>query len=210
MIAYHYYIEAIKKAALGLVLISAAAAVLAFVWAERIQPDYEVHFSYLVTLSERETSSGFRYDGYYALSATDLFTTTLASWVKTPEVIAAAYRQVGLAMPSEDTRVLLRAVQANKTGPQLVEVVVRHKDREKAIRLSEGVQAVMKSNVEKYHEEGIPALVFNAVPTESWVGVGQVAARVISASVFLLVLFGGVNVVLLAASLSPEAKELES
>ena len=86
---------------------------------------------------------------------------------------------------------------------------MRHKDKEKALRLTEGLQEVMKENVEKYHKEGIPALIFKVIPTESWVGVGRVAAAVISVSVFLLVLFGGVNVVLLRASLSAEAKQSE-
>lgn len=201
---YRYYQEAIRQAGLGLVLISAAAGVLAFVWAERTAPDWQVHFSYLVSLSEREAVDNFRFDGYYALSATDLFAATLSSWVKTPEVIAAAYKQAGLTIPSNEPDVLRKAVEANKTGPQLVEVTVRHKNQEAAAQLTAALQTVMADNVARYHEDGIPALKFTAIPTESWAGVHRVAAGVIAVATFMVVLFGGINIVLLKASLEAE------
>ncbi len=201
MFDYYYYETALRRAGWGLVLISAAAAVLAFVWAERIEPDYQVHFSYLVSLSEREAGGDFRYDGYYALSATDLFTATLAAWAKTPEVIAAAYERSNLAVPSLVPRAMLRSVEANKTGPQLVQIVVRHSEREAAQSLAEGLQEVMKENIARYQTDGIPALKFEVVPTEPWTGVNSVAAVTIAVGTFVVVLFGGLNLVLLKASL---------
>ena len=208
MFEYYYYQQAVQKASLGLLLISAAAGVLAFVWAERSQPDYQVHYSYLVSLSERETANDFRYDGYYALSATDLFAATLAAWVKTPEVIAEAYRRASLAIPSDEPRALLKTVTADKTGPQLVQITVRHPDKEAALRLAEGLQAVMQENVTRYHQEGIPALKFNVVPTAYWIGVNRVAVLVIAFGTFIIVLLAGINIVLLRASLRAGAENI--
>ena len=204
---YYYYVRAIKEAGWGLVLISLAVTVLVYVWVDRLEPDYQVHFSYLISLSERDKADDFRFDGYYALSATDLFAATMVSWIKTPEVIAAAFEKANLSIPSEDPRALARAVSSSKSGPQLIEITVRHKNKEEAKRLAEGLQAVMSENVIKYHEEGIPAINFRIMATEPWVGVNRAAVQVIVTSTFVLVLFVGLNIILLRASLAAGAQK---
>lgn len=185
----------------GVLLVSVAAAVIAWLVVVRVGPTYAVHYSYLVSLSEREEVEDFSFDGYYALSATDLFAATLASWISAPEVVVEAHEEAGLALASRDPRDVVRAVKAEKRAPQLVAVTVRHKNREAAEQLAQGLQMVVKANVERYHDQGIPALTFRVVATESWTSVRQIEVAVVVVAAFIFVLLASINVVLLIESI---------
>lgn len=195
--AWQPYLGALRRAWPLIMLVSVAAALIAYGVVERQGPAYTVHFSYLVALAEREESATFEFDGYYALQATDLFAATVAAWAKSPEVVVAAYDRAGIEGRSADARVLVRAVEANKRSPQLVQVAVTHRDRETAEQLARGLQEVLGEQVAIYHERGIPALHFNAVSTQSWTSVRQPATRLLVTTVFLLVLVVAINLVLL-------------
>lgn len=201
MDVYEYYWDAVRRRAALLVLGSGVLALLAYGVAVRIGPTYEVHFSYLVSLTERDSSkSEFRFDGYYALQATDLYAATLAAWTRTPEVVVQAYGAAGLALPTDDPRTLVRSIAAQKVSPQLVAVTVSGKRKDTVEKLAAGLQAVMEQNVAAYHDRGIPALEFRIVPTAAWVGTRQVAVVVIVVATYLAALILGVNAVLLRAS----------
>jgi len=159
-----------------------------------------VHYSYIVSLSEREVAPDFRYDGYYALSSTDLFAATLTAWVQTTEAVVAAYELAGIERETDDAQELVQSVTANKTGPQIIEITVRHKEKAVAEKLSSGLQAVMLKNIEKYHAEGIPAMQFRVVTTESWTGEKKVATEVASMGTFIFSFLLGINGVLLVES----------
>lgn len=196
----YYWRVAQSKLPLAL-LVSVAAAVIAFVIVRQVGPGYQVHWSYLVSLQERDTVNEYRFDGYYALAATDLFAATLAKWTATPETIVAAYEAAGLELPDVDPRGVTRQVQAVKSAPQLVEVTVRHSERETAERLAAGMREVMAENVERYHNQGVPAVAFAAVPTEPWTGTTRLAAPVIVTATFLFTFFIVLNGILLIESL---------
>lgn len=193
------YWRAVQRKLPSVLLVAAGAAVVAWLIVYRLGPTYTVHYSYLVSLSEREETEDFRFDGYYALSATDLFTATLASWVSAPEVVVAAYEEAGLPA-SRDPKNVARAVTAEKKAPQLVAVTVRHKDQAVAEKLAQGLQAVMERNVEQYHDQGIPELTWRVVATSPWLGMSHLSAPVIVGATFVFVLLMGVNVVLLVES----------
>lgn len=186
----------VKKKLPILLLISVTAAVIALVIAKQVAPGYQVHYSYLVSLSSRDQVGDYRFDGYYALQATDLFAATLASWVETPEVIVAAYQEAGLDLPSSDPRALGRAVRAEKAAAQLVTVTVRASEREAAEKLAGGLRVVMDLNVEKYHDEGVPAVVFRAVATEPWTGTIKLSILLIVIAAFIFTFFIALNVIL--------------
>lgn len=195
----NHYWQVVQRKLPGILLASVAAAVVAGLVVNRVGPTYTVHYSYLVSLSEREETDDFRFDGYYALSATDLFTATLASWVGAPEVVVAAYEEAGVAT-SQDPRDVARTVTAEKKAPQLVAVTVRHKDQAVAEKLAQGLQVVMERNVEQYHDQGIPELIFRVVATSPWLGISRLSAPVIVSATFIFVLLMGVNAVLLVES----------
>lgn len=197
---YSHYWQLLKKVAPKIVLLSAALSLLVYVVSIRTGPTYSVYYSYIVSLSERETVTDFRYDGYYALSATDLFAATLTAWTKTPEVIVSAYEKAGLEMQSDNPQELVKLVSAEKTGPQIIEITVRHEKKEVAEKLAVGLQAVMLDNISKYHEEGIPALQFKVITTRTWTGENDVATGVVSMGTFIFSMLLGVNGVLLVES----------
>lgn len=182
-------------------LTSVVACLITFAVVDKWQPVYEVHFSYLVSLSTREQANEYTFDGYYALQATSLYTETLSAWVKTPEVVMAAYQKAGLDVRPEETSKLIHNVNAAKSGPQLVGVTVKGKNQAEAMALATALQAVMVENMNRYHDEGVPALQFRAVITKPWVGITKVAIGVIETAVFLLTFFLTINALLLWKSL---------
>jgi len=176
-----------------LVLIGAMAGFLALVIAGRMSGNYKVYFSYLISLSEQQTTDDYKFDGYYVLQATELFGETLAAWVRTPEVLVAAHERGGLVLASEDPRHLGGLVEARQEAPQLVTVVVQGKSRDRAEKLARGLQDEMEERVRQYQ--------FEVVPTATWTGKNQIAAPVVAGTVFVFVFLLGINFVLLREAL---------
>lgn len=194
------YWQRVRLALPWLLLASFAAGVVAYVIASSYPPAHQVHFSYLISLSEREAAGEFRFDGFYALQATDLFAQTLARWIQTPEVIVAAYREAGLTPPTENPRQLTRLIKADKTAPQLVQVTVEETSEEKAGQLTTALQTVMEKNVAAYDDQGIPAIAFRVVATDPWAGKNEVSVPVITTATFVFVFLLALNGVLLLYS----------
>jgi hypothetical protein len=103
-------------------------------------------------------------------------------------------------MASRDPRDVGRAVTAEKKAPQLVAVTVTNRDQAVAEQLAGGLRAVMEKNVERYHDQGIPALTFRVVTTEPWLSMQQVEVAVIVGATFVFVFLAAINVVLLVES----------
>jgi capsular polysaccharide biosynthesis protein len=185
-----------------LLLISLFFSASVFSWMHYHKPSSEVHFSYLISLSERDLKTSYSYDGYYALQASESFAETLAFWIQTPEMVVSAYRAANIPLPTTDARVLVKSIRAKKSAPQLVQVTIYSKDEGQAKRLAEGLRQAVEENMNIYHDEGIPDLKFKAVPTGPWLGKQRVSVFVIVFTVFIATLLLGINVVLLKESLN--------
>lgn len=199
-LGWDHYWKAIQKQLPKVVLFSVVVALIAWGVAARVKPMHEVHFSYLVSLSQRDNVNEYRFDGFYALQATDLFAATLAKWAAAPEVVVEAYQEAGLEIPSEDPRTLTRAIRAEKVAPQLVAVTVRGSSREVAEALAAGLQDVIKENVAAYHAQGVPAVQFRVVATQPWTGVTRILVPIVVVATFVAAVLLAVNAVLLVQS----------
>lgn len=198
-----YYWTAVKRRFLLIIVVALLAGLVGYGIAARSQPRFEVHFSYIVSLAEREQAPEYRFDGYYALQATDLFTATLAGWIAAPEMGVAAYQEAGILAPT-DPRTLARVISADKAAPQLVQVTVRGDSAEKATSLAAALRIVIAANVEKYHDQGTPELAFRVVPTDPWTGVVKPMELLIAAATAVFVLVAGLNVVVFSAAVRVE------
>lgn len=167
----------------GLVIGLVAAGTVA-----RMESGWAVHFSYVVSLQEREAASTYRYDGYYALQAIELFTKTLAEWIVAPEMVAASARAAHLPEPTG----IMKAVEAEAAAPQLVRVTVRAATRTEAEQLAHGVQVAV--------HHGVPAE-FKVVATEPWVTPAGLNKKLVGVATGILVFFVGLNLLVLRESL---------
>lgn len=195
------YIALLKRRLPLILLISVLAALVAYGVASRIKPSYIVHFSYTVSLAQRDVASDFRFDGYYALQATDLFATTLAGWLKTPEHVVEAYQEAGLTLPSTDARDIVKAVDVAKSGSQLVQVAVKNESKIDAEALASGLKTVIERQVRAYHDKGTPAIAFTVVADTPWTGLQTLPIKTLVSGVFVFVFLFLLNGVLLLKSI---------
>lgn len=194
--------HAVIRALPLLLVIASLVAAAVYGWVVHRGSEYRAYYSYVVALTEREAAPDFRFDGYYALQATDLFSETLAAWLRTPELVVAAHQQAGLPLPTTNPRQVARLVEATKAAPQLVTVMIRGSDSTTVEQLSHGMMKATAERVAMYHDQGVPALQFEVVPTEPWVGSQKLSAPVIVSAVWVFVLLFGINAVLIRESIS--------
>jgi len=197
---YQQYVTALRRALPVMLLASAVASLIAYGLVVRAGESYTLHFSYVVSLVEREEPTEYTFDGYYALQATDLFAASLARWVTAPEIIAAAFAATDQQQPA-DVRVLSQAVRAEKTAPQLVQVSVRGASVAEVEAIADALRIEIARSIAQYHDEGIPALQFRAVPTQQWVGQQAIATHVVVVATFVVFFLLAANAVILRESL---------
>ncbi len=181
--------------------LSFAAAGVAYIIATNAPAVHEVHFSYMVSPIEREEATGFRYDGYYAISGTELFSSTLASLIASPEVIVRGYAIAGIALPSEDPIQLAGHVRAKKSAPQLVQVTVDDSSRSVAEQLSRGIMQATEDAVHEYNTTLSPSLAFTITATKPWTGTVRFAALPIAITTGVFALVVGCMIVLFIVAL---------
>lgn len=192
--------ERLWQSAGQILLFSAAAALLAGLIVEGVGETYQVHYSYWVSLSGREEADDFRFDGFYAIQATELFAETLAAWLTAPETIVRAHEAAGLAVMDLNPRGLAERVSAVKKAPQMVEVTVKGKDQKKTEELAAGLRTITMDKIGQYPQDGIPGLRYNAQASNPWTGTVSLSRPIVTGAVFIFVCLLGINLVLLKAS----------
>lgn len=170
-------------------IVSFIAALASYGITAKIPVSYDVHVSYVVSQEGREATPGFRYDGYYALSATDLFAATLAAWIAQPQIIALAYKASDISLPTYDAIDLGKRIRSEKAAPGLVNITVRDRSRETAERIARGVAKIVPAFIAQQNTTGTPAVTFRGIASDSWTGVSRIAPLPIALVVFMFALF---------------------
>lgn len=168
--------------------ISFVFAIIGYITAAKLPVSYDVYLSYIVSMEKREAAPDFRYDGYYALSAADLFTTTLASWIAAPQTIANAYQAAHISLPTYDAIDLGKRVRAEKSAQGLVNITVRDSSRETAEAVAKGIAEIVPAFVAQQNTAGTPAVAFRVTVSGPWTGMSRVAPFPIALVVFVFVL----------------------
>lgn len=174
-----------------LIAVSLVVAITGYGVVIRLPVSYVVHGSYVVSQEGREVAPGFRFDGYYALSATDLFTGTLAAWIVSPETVVRAYQEASVSLPTEDPIDLVKSIRAEKVAPQLIAITVKNSSKAAAEKLASGVARIVPELVTQYNTTGTPAATFAVVASQPWTGVSRIAPFPVALVLFLFVFLTG-------------------
>lgn len=130
---------------IGIVVVVVAGA---YIWTYLQPVNYSTSMSFGVTRANKQKTTAYEYDGYYALQAADLFSQTLVSWLQTPSVLVDIYQTAGLDTGSESVRNITSRFKTKKYSAQNVVVTFGSPTREEASRLAESMTNVTRRMTE--------------------------------------------------------------
>lgn len=143
-------------------------------------------FSYMV-VGQREAATSspvYRFDDYYALQATELFSKSLAAWLSAPATIAAA-------LGREDRHDLV--VTAPAAG--LIHLTLSSANPAVLPYLRQVVDQLARQYLDRYNASN-PSIVFRIEAAPEWVRTPEPPWRLVGVVSFLLTFFIGLNAAL--------------
>jgi len=124
---------------IAIVVVTVAAA---YLWSALQPIRYSTSMSLGVNRANKDATSDYQYDGYYALQAADLFSQTLVSWMQTPSILVEIYRQADLPTDEDSIRGITGRFKTKKVAAQNVVVTYMSPTEEEAERLANAMTKV--------------------------------------------------------------------
>jgi len=189
-------LAALLKKNLSFILILAVlTGLITGVVTSRLPRTMDVSISFTIPIPERPLSNNYEYDGYYALQATDLFASTFAGWLHSPEFVSAVYEKAGI-LKKPSIRALGKAFTTRKVSGQLVELQFSASSSKEAENISNQVVIAAKEKVSKFNSEGQKNLTFSVISADPLVIPASRNASINALVAFVIVLVLGINVLI--------------
>ena len=143
------YLKIIKKNSKLILTISIITAVSAFVFSATQPAKYETSLSLSVMKDKTQTTDDFKYDGYYALQASEIIAASIEQWLESPEVVNAIYQKAEINQDFKNIKSYTKRFTARKMSTQYVEVKFESKTRKEAEKISVAVVEIINAKAEK-------------------------------------------------------------
>lgn len=104
---------------------------------------YLTSVSLAVSREGRQDTQDYKYDGYYSLQASELFSETVVSWFLSPEVVTDIFEKAEIDPETENLRELSHIFDAEKLAAQNVLVKFKTSNKDDAEKLSRAMQEVV-------------------------------------------------------------------
>lgn len=111
-----------------------------------------VSVSFAINRTNREMTTQYQYDGYYALQASDLFAQTVVSWFSTPSVLLEVYEAVNLDPAIQSINSLPSRFSVRKYSAQNIVVKFTETNTTRASQVADGLKKVMESKASKLNQ----------------------------------------------------------
>ena len=126
--------------------------VLALIFSALKPVSYETLIAFSIQKVNRQDTSEFQYDNYYAIQASELLGNTIVGWSESPAVIREAYQAVDLTVSEDDLNALAKGVKAKQISAHLVQIKFSQPDRDRASQVATGLIAVIKKRAEEVEQ----------------------------------------------------------
>src|SRR3989304_5680738 len=89
------FLKIINQNKIRIIAIALIVGILSVLIAQFLPAKYDASVALNVIRVNREETSDYQYDGFYAIQASNLFAETIVSWLETPAVVKENYEQSG-------------------------------------------------------------------------------------------------------------------
>lgn len=122
-----------------------------------------VSMSFAINRTNKEVTTQYQYDGYYALQASDLFAQTVVSWFSTPSVLREVYDQANLDPEIQSLNSLPSRFSVKKYSAQNIVVRYTERNNERATKLADALKTVMEQKASQLNQTSDGKSIFEIV-----------------------------------------------
>lgn len=152
------YLKIIKKNLKLILAIGAIAGLSAFLFSSLQPVKYEISLSILISKNKTQETDDFKYDGYYALQASEMLADAIVEWTKSPAMVNAIYQEASVAGNFGSVKSYSKKFTAKKMSSQHIEIKFNSDTKESAEKISAAAVKVISNKImdlEKSSEEEI-------------------------------------------------------
>lgn len=100
---------------------------------------YESSLSFTVNQINKQETTAYQYDGYYAIQASDLFSETIVSWFQTPSFLLEVYNRANLDPQIDSIDSFTARFKMKKYSAQNLVLEFTAPDKDQAEKLSQAI-----------------------------------------------------------------------
>lgn len=108
----------------------------------------------------------FSYEGYYAQQTAVTYTNSVISLAESLDIKKAVLDEMGIPYNNESVRTLGRALKIKKSGPQTINIVAKHSNRDTSETMFKSISKALIETSENLNREGDSSLFIRQVSTE--------------------------------------------
>ena len=142
------YLKIIGQNKKMIIAIAVLTGLFTFIFSA-IQPlKYETSLSLLISKNKTQETSDFKYDGYYALQASEIMADSVEQWLKSPEVVGAIYQKAQINPDFRNIKSYTKKFTPRKMSSQYVEVKFNTSTKKEAEKISRAIVKVINGKAE--------------------------------------------------------------
>ncbi|MFA5070218.1 MAG: Wzz/FepE/Etk N-terminal domain-containing protein [Patescibacteria group bacterium] len=159
------YLLIVNKHKSLVVFLTVTAALVSFLISYFKPVAYEASLSFAVNRTNREETSQYQYDGYYAIQASDLVSQTVVSWFSTPSVVKEIYAKAGINPTFNSMNKYATLFNTKKYSGQNIGVKFTEKEEGIADKVAQAAVDVIRQKVLDLNKSADSKSLFEAVPS---------------------------------------------
>ncbi|MCK5332845.1 hypothetical protein KAJ41_03210 [Candidatus Parcubacteria bacterium] len=154
------YVKVIKRKNKLIFIIALAVTFSSFLFSTLQPIKYETSLSLLLSKDKTQLTDDFKYDGYYALEASEKIADTITQWVKSPEFVNSIYQSAAVEGGFQNLKSYTKKFSAKKMSPQFIEVKFETNNVEEADKISLAVVEEINRKVKKIEKDSEGEIAF--------------------------------------------------
>lgn len=137
--------------------------VLVLIFSGLKAPYYDNDMLLLISRSGTQNTADYKYDGYYAVQASDMFADNVSQWLASASVASEIYIRAKEENEMKSLKDFSRVFKADKLSSQYVRVRYQTKDKEMAISLARAMTDVLQEKANLLSSSSIEQIGFKVI-----------------------------------------------
>ncbi len=117
----------------------------------------------LISRKGTQATDNYKYDGYYAVQASDIFSDNISQWLASASIASEIYSRAGIKSDFTDFKNFSKVFKANKLSSQYVEVRYETKDEQSAKIIARAIRDVLQEKTDSLSKSSNEEISFNII-----------------------------------------------